>query len=138
MGTIHENLVASGPNRIRVAKRISRTHWPRCARRIQPSANSLRPIQGAPPAMDTNTLNHWRQTIKDILKPLAAIPFPDVVTMRATTVFDDTTNVYLVVVEGWQDVQRLHGCLVHVEIKGDKIWIQQDGTEHGVAGDLLA
>ena len=27
---------------------------------------------------------------------------------------------------------------MHVEIKGDKIWVQQDGTEDGVAADLLA
>ena len=88
--------------------------------------------------MDTNTLNHWRQTIKKILTAVAAIPFPEVVNMSAKTVFDEATDVYVVVVEGWQDVRRLHGCLVHVEIKGDKIWVQQDGTEDGVAADLLA
>jgi hypothetical protein len=88
--------------------------------------------------MDPDTLNHWRRTIKKILTDLAAIPFPEVVNMTAKTVFDETTDAYLVVVEGWQDVRRLHGCLAHVEIKGDKIWIQQDGTEDGVAGDLLA
>lgn len=88
--------------------------------------------------MDTNTLNHWRRTIKKILSDLAAIPFPEVVTMSAKTVFDEVSDVYLVVVEGWQDVRRLHGCLVHIEIKGDKIWVQQDGTEDGVVGDLLA
>jgi hypothetical protein len=27
---------------------------------------------------------------------------------------------------------------VHVEIKGEKIWVQQDGTERGIATDLLA
>src|SRR3954453_14885947 len=88
--------------------------------------------------MDTTTLTHWRQTIKRILADLAAIPFPDVVTMSAKTVFDESSDVYLVVVEGWQGVRRLHGCLVHVEIKGDKIWVQQDGTEDGVVADLLA
>ena len=88
--------------------------------------------------MDANTLNHWRRTIKRILTDLAAIPFPEVVTMSAKTVFDETTDVYLVVVEGWQGVRRLHGCLVHLEIKGDKIWVQQDGTEYGVVTDLLA
>jgi hypothetical protein len=88
--------------------------------------------------MDTETLNHWRRTIKKILTDLAAIPFPEVVTMSARTVFDETADVYLVVVEGWQDVRRLHGCLVHVEIKGDKLWVQQDGTEDGVVTDLLA
>jgi hypothetical protein len=88
--------------------------------------------------MDANTLNHWRQTIRRILTDLAAVPFPEVVTMTAKTVFDENSDVYLVVVEGWQGVRRLHGCLVHVEIKGDKIWVQQDGTEYGVAADLLA
>ena len=88
--------------------------------------------------MDANTLNHWRQTIKKTLTDLAAIPFPEVVTMSAKTVFDEQSDVYLVIVEGWQDVRRLHGCLVHLEIKEDKIWVQQDGTEHGVATDLLA
>jgi len=88
--------------------------------------------------MEPNTLNHWRRTIKHILTDLAAIPFPEVVTLSAKTVFDEAADVYLVVVEGWQDVRRLHGCLVHVEIKGDKIWVQQDGTEDGVVTDLLA
>jgi hypothetical protein len=58
--------------------------------------------------------------------------------MTAKTVFDEGSDVYLVVVEGWKDVERLHGCMVHVEIKGDKIWVQLDGTEDGVAADLLA
>jgi hypothetical protein len=88
--------------------------------------------------MDTDTLNHWRRTIKKILTEVAAIPFPEVVTMTAKTVFDDAADIYLVVVEGWQGVRRLHGCLVHVEIKGDKIWVQLDGTEDGVVADLLA
>jgi hypothetical protein len=88
--------------------------------------------------MDTATLNHWRKTIKEILGRLAAIPFPDVVNMTAKTAFDESSDVYLVVVEGWQEVKRLHGCLVHVEIKGDKIWVQQDGTEDGIVGELLA
>src|SRR5262245_6214656 len=88
--------------------------------------------------MDADTMNHWRQTIKKLLSDLAAIPFPEVVNMTAKTVFDETSDVYLVVVEGWQEVRRLHGCMAHIEIKGDKIWIQQDGTEYGLAGELLA
>src|ERR1043165_5902399 len=90
------------------------------------------------PEMEPDTLNHWRHTIKKILAHLAAIPFPDVVTMSAKTGFDETADVYLVIVEGWQGLRRLHGCMAHVEIKGDKIWIQQDGTEDGIAADLLA
>jgi hypothetical protein len=88
--------------------------------------------------MDADTRNHWRRVIKKILTDLVAIPFPEVVPMTAKTVFDESSDVYLIVVEGWQGVRRLHGCMAHLEIKGDKIWIQQDGTEDGIATDLLA
>jgi hypothetical protein len=88
--------------------------------------------------MDADTLNHWRAAVRQILTHFASIPFPETVTMTAKTVFDPSSDVYLVVVEGWEGVRRLHGCLIHVEIKDDKIWIQQDGTEQGVAADLLA
>jgi XisI protein len=88
--------------------------------------------------MDTRTLNDWRQIIKKILAELAAIPFPEVVNPKAKTVFDESADIYMVLVEGWQDVKRMHGCLLHVEINDGKIWIQQDGTEEGVANELLA
>ena len=87
--------------------------------------------------MDTKTLNEWRQIIKKILAELAAIPFPEVVNLKAKSVFDEPSDIYMVLVEGWQDVKRMHGCLLHVEINDGKIWIQQDGTEHGVANELL-
>lgn len=33
--------------------------------------------------------------------------------------------------------KRVHGCLLHVEIIDDKIWIQRDGTEDGIADELV-
>ena len=27
--------------------------------------------------------------------------------------------------------------MIHIDIKGDKIWIQHDGTEYGVATELI-
>ena len=31
----------------------------------------------------------------------------------------------------------MHGCLVHIDIINDKIWIQRDFTEEGVASELV-
>ncbi len=39
---------------------------------------------------------------------------------------------------GWNKDQRIHGCVLHLDIKEGKIWIQYDGTEDGIADDLLA
>ena len=38
---------------------------------------------------------------------------------------------------GWNKLQRVRGCVLHIDIKDDKIWIQHDGTEVGVANELI-
>ncbi len=88
--------------------------------------------------MDAATLNDWRRLIKKLLTELVTIPFAGKSPPTAKTVFDESADAYLVVVEGWDDVLRLHGCMAHVEIRGDKIWILLDGTEYGLATELLA
>ena len=37
------------------------------------------------------------------------------------TVFDEEAGRYLVVSQGWMGDRRVHGCLVHVELRGDKV-----------------
>lgn len=38
---------------------------------------------------------------------------------------------------GWRGSERIHGTLVHVDIAGGHIWIQYDGTERGIANELV-
>ena len=38
---------------------------------------------------------------------------------------------------GWDSGRRVHGTIIHIDIIGDKIWIQYDGTAPGVAEELL-
>ena len=33
--------------------------------------------------------------------------------------------------------KRIHGNLLHIDIKNGKIWIQHDGIEEGIAKELL-
>ena len=54
------------------------------------------------------------------------------------TVFDEEAGRYLVVSQGWMGHKRTHGCLLHIELRGEMIWIQRDGTEDGVADELVA
>lgn len=111
--------------------------WGSAAGGICLTTGDFRSHFGGDLPVDTRTLNNWRTSIKKILSELAAIPFPEVVNLQSKTVFDESSDVYMVIVDGWQDVKRLHGRLVHVEIKEDRVWIQQDGTEAGIAGDLM-
>ena len=52
-------------------------------------------------------------------------------------IIDPVHDHYQLMSVGWNDYQRIHGCLFHIDIKDGKIWIQHDGTEEGLADRLV-
>ncbi|WP_363267196.1 XisI protein [Okeania sp. SIO2B3] len=38
---------------------------------------------------------------------------------------------------GWCGEKRVFGCVIHIEIRAGKIWIQRDGTAVGIANELI-
>ncbi|MEG3895797.1 MULTISPECIES: XisI protein [unclassified Microcoleus] len=52
-------------------------------------------------------------------------------------IFDTERDHYQLVHVGWRDWRRYYGCVVHIDIQDGKIWIQHDGTEIGVANELV-
>ena len=38
---------------------------------------------------------------------------------------------------GWEGFKRFYNCLIHLDIKDGKIWIQQNWTEDNLAADLV-
>jgi len=53
------------------------------------------------------------------------------------TVFDTQRDHYQLLYVGWRGNKRDFGCILHIDIKGGKIWIQHDGTEEGIANRLV-
>ena len=82
-----------------------------------------------------DTLENYRQIIRSVLTPYAQIEYANV-KVRNMTAFDSESDQYIIVSEGW-DRRRYHGCLIHVEIREGKVWVQRDGTEDGVATELV-
>ncbi|MFO0754960.1 MAG: XisI protein [Byssovorax sp.] len=81
-------------------------------------------------------LTTWRDTLEQILTAHTVVPYANA-DARAEAVFDRTRDRYLLVNIGWRGSERIHGALVHVEIIDGRIWIQYDGTEYGIANELL-
>ncbi len=81
-------------------------------------------------------LSDYPAVIKRVIEAYAAFK-PSYGAIEVETVFDDARGHYEIVYAGWNDHKRVHGTVVHVDIKGDKVWIQHDGTEHGIVDDLL-
>jgi XisI protein len=74
--------------------------------------------------------------VQSILTDYAVLPCAHV-EVRFETVTDCASDRYLLMLVGWEGIRRVHGCLIHVDIINGKIWIQRDGTERGVARDLI-
>jgi len=53
-------------------------------------------------------------------------------------IVDTKRHHYQVLNIGWKEQKRIYGVIIHVDLKDNKIWIQRDGTEIGVANELLA
>jgi hypothetical protein len=80
----------------------------------------------------------YRRIIKKVLLPLTKRRYSNA-DLTNESVFDDENNRYIIVSVGWQNnTRRMHGCLVHLDIINEKIWIQRDGTEDGIAYELEA
>jgi hypothetical protein len=77
-----------------------------------------------------------RAIIKRILREYAEIT-PAYGQVETETIFDDEHGHYEVIRLGWDGHRRVHGCLLHVDVREDKIWIQRDGTEEGIANELV-
>ncbi len=81
-------------------------------------------------------LNDFRRIICDVLSEYVRIQYANG-DIQNEAVFDSANDRYLIVSVGWQDARRVHGVLIHIDITGDKIWIQRDGTEYGIANELV-
>jgi hypothetical protein len=81
-------------------------------------------------------LEQYRAIIEQTLHEYIQIPYAygDI---ESKVISDRTNDEYLVVNVGWDGVRRIHGCLIHIEFRDGKVWIQRDGTEDGVAELLV-
>lgn len=77
----------------------------------------------------------WRALVRELLESHASPSMH--ADVEAELVTDDTHGHYLVIYVGWRGNQRVRECTLHVDVKGDKIWIQHDGTERGLASELI-
>lgn len=51
--------------------------------------------------------------------------------------FDNEQKSYMVLNMGWRQNKYIHSATIHIEIIDNKIWIQNDHTEEGIATSLI-
>lgn len=81
-------------------------------------------------------LEKYRQHIQRILKKYAQFK-PAYGDVDMQLIFDHERDSYQLMTIGWREYDRYHGSLLHVDIRDGFIWIQHDGTEVGIANELV-
>ena len=81
-------------------------------------------------------VTQYRACIQQILQHYATQThtYGEIETQVIEDIAHDHYQVYYV---GWHNDRRIHGCVLHLDIKDGKIWIQHNSTEERIATELV-
>jgi hypothetical protein len=82
-------------------------------------------------------VEEYRKLVQDLIREYAQ-QRPMAEEVETEIIFDTERDHYQLVNVGWLNNRRIYGCVLHIDIKGDKVWIQHNGTELPVAEELVA
>jgi XisI protein len=81
-------------------------------------------------------LTSYRQIVQEILRDYASVPISNG-EIETQTIFDLQQDHYQVTNVGWDKSRRVYGCVLHIDIKEEKIWIQHNMTEMHIGQQLV-
>lgn len=82
-------------------------------------------------------LEKYRKYIQDVILKYGQLGQPDG-DIKTEYVFDTNGDHYQLIRVGWREQHRIYGCLIHMDIINNKIWMQYNGTEVDFAEELVA
>ena len=82
-------------------------------------------------------LERYRAAIQKVLTEYASVPVASG-EIDSQLIFDKERDRYQVVSVGWAGHRRVHGCVLHLDIINDKIWVQHNTTELQIGQELVA
>jgi hypothetical protein len=84
-----------------------------------------------------DTINRFEKAILELLEPYAAQKILNK-GLEKQLIADLERHRYQVIIQGWEDGKKfVDSTLLHLEIKNNKIWIQQNWTEMQIAEELV-
>ncbi|MEM7181791.1 MAG: XisI protein [Spirochaetota bacterium] len=82
-------------------------------------------------------LAKYHTIISEILAEEAKGSFSNSPHVEQLLSIDRENGHYFLFMLGWDGTERVHSCLFHLDIRNDKIWIQQNNTDFEIAEELL-
>ena len=82
------------------------------------------------------TVTRYREIVQRLIEEYARYK-PSHGEIDTEIVIDPERNHYELLHVGFDGPRRVHGTVLHVDIRGEKIWIQYDGTDRPLAEELV-
>jgi hypothetical protein len=79
----------------------------------------------------------YRHAIQMILADYVKVPISNG-EIESQAVFDTQLDHFQVMDVGWDGHRRVYGCVLHLDIKDGKVWVQHNMTEMPIAQELMA
>jgi hypothetical protein len=80
------------------------------------------------------SLEFYQQCVKKLLYQYESLKDED---SQIELIFDDERMHYMAVWVGWHEYKRIHQCAVHIDIVGDRIFIECNDTEDPLVAELV-
>jgi hypothetical protein len=81
-------------------------------------------------------IEYYRQCIRNLLTEQASVEKRNS-DVDSQLIFDTEHDHYQLLDVGWEGLNRVYNCFIHLDIKDGKIWIQRNTTELDIAQALL-
>jgi hypothetical protein len=84
-------------------------------------------------------LSQYRSIVQQVLNDYYQLySQSDNLGYEAMLLCDRDRDQYLLMRLGWEGDRRVNRTMIHVRLRDEKVWVEEDWTEQGVATDLLA
>jgi hypothetical protein len=82
-------------------------------------------------------LNRYRAIVRRLIEDYASCK-PAYGDIRLEAVIDAERDHYEVMQVGWLNHRRVHGSVIHIDIRGGKVWLEHNGTDARIGEELVA
>ena len=82
-------------------------------------------------------LGRYREIVRAVIEEYASYK-PSHGQIDTQAIVDRERDHYEVMHVGWDGARRVHGSVVHLDIRDGKVWVQYDGTSRPVVDELVA
>ena len=83
-------------------------------------------------------VEEYRPRVQQLLEEYNRPQLPLQDEVETQLIIDTNRDHYQLIHVGWENGHRVYDPIIHIDIKGDKVWLQHNMTDQKIAEELVA